>query len=75
MPIILKNYNDAIVDYTYCIELEKEFPEALYNRGLVYISQNQLSSGCKDMSKAGEQGVDNAYRVIYKHCQQYTQAK
>lgn len=65
---LLKNYTEAINDYTVCIRSEYEFPEALYNRGLLYIYLNKFTEGCSDLSKSGELGVDNAYRVIYKYC-------
>ncbi len=64
----LKNYNKAIEDYTYCIEHSDEFADALYNRGLIRLYLNQYTLGCKDLSLAGEKGIDNAYRVIYKYC-------
>lgn len=67
---LLKNYAAAIDDYTHCINSEYEFPQALYNRGLLHIYLNRNSEGCSDLSKAGELGIDNAYRVIYKYCKE-----
>jgi tetratricopeptide (TPR) repeat protein len=65
---ILKNYGAALVDFTSCIDSDQIVPEAMYNRGLINIYLNKYSEGCSDLSKAGEMGIDNAYRVIFKYC-------
>ena len=38
--------------------------EAYYNRGLLYYSQGDKKSAAKDLSKAGELGLYDAYSVI-----------
>jgi tetratricopeptide (TPR) repeat protein len=65
---LLKNYGDAINDFSRCINSDDSFADALYNRGLLYIYINKYTEGCQDLSKAGEMGINNAYRVIYKYC-------
>lgn len=65
----LKNYLGAINDYTKIIQSHpNDSPNAYYNRGLarIYFKQRQL--GCKDLSKAGEQGELDAYEVIKDYC-------
>ena len=42
--------------------------EAYYNRGLVLIFLKDREKGCIDLSRAGELGVAEAYRVISKYC-------
>lgn len=77
----LKNYQDAIADLDRAIELHpNDFPKAYYYRGLAKISlsetKNWLSklitdektSGCEDLSKAGQLGYDYAYKVIKERC-------
>jgi len=35
---------------------------------LIYIYLNDLKNGCKDISKAGELGINDAYVVFHKYC-------
>ncbi|WP_300286272.1 tetratricopeptide repeat protein [uncultured Alistipes sp.] len=55
---------EAIEDYTRAIGLNPSFGEAYYNRGLVQIYLKDTRKGCLDMSKAGELGVSEAYKVL-----------
>ena len=55
---------EAIEDYTRAIELNPSFGEAYYNRGLIQIYLKDTRKGCLDMSKAGELGVADAYKVL-----------
>ena len=57
---------EAYDDYTKAIELNPEFGEAYYNRGLVQIFMKNTRKGCLDLSKAGELGIENAYEAL-KH--------
>ena len=63
-----KNYNGAIEDYNKAILLEPKFAEAYFNRGLTYIHLQKTNKGCIDLSRAGELGIDKAYRVIKIYC-------
>jgi tetratricopeptide (TPR) repeat protein len=65
----LKNYLGAINDYTIIIQSNpNDSPNAYFNRGLARIYFKQIQLGCKDLSKAGEQGNLDAYEVIKEHC-------
>lgn len=55
---------EALEDYTRAIALNPLFGEAYYNRGLIQIYLKDTRKGCLDMSKAGELGVAEAYRVL-----------
>jgi len=55
---------EAIEDYTRAIELNPSFGEAYYNRGLIQIYLKDTRKGCLDMSKAGELGIQQAYKVL-----------
>jgi tetratricopeptide (TPR) repeat protein len=55
---------EAFDDYTRAIELNPSFAEAYYNRGLVQIYMKDTRKGCLDISKAGELGIEQAYRVL-----------
>jgi len=58
----------AIQFYTKALERYAWIPEAYYNRGLAQIYLKEKEKGCMDLSKAGELGVQDAYRVIKKYC-------
>jgi tetratricopeptide (TPR) repeat protein len=63
-----EKYFQAIEEYNKAIAIEPEFAEAYYNRGLVKILLNDVEGGAKDLSKAGELGIENAYNVIKRYC-------
>jgi tetratricopeptide (TPR) repeat protein len=65
-----KDFLSAITNLTKAIEIEPKFAEAYYNRGLTYIYVQKKEEGCTDLSKAGELGVQRAYEVIKKFCNQ-----
>jgi tetratricopeptide (TPR) repeat protein len=61
-------YDKALADFTAAIGFRENFAEALYNRGLIYILKNETIRGCEDLSRAGELGITDAYRVIKRYC-------
>jgi tetratricopeptide (TPR) repeat protein len=63
-----EKYFQAIEEYNKAITIEPEFAEAYYNRGLVKILMNDVEGGAKDLSKAGELGIEAAYNVIKRYC-------
>ena len=44
--------------------------DAYFNRGLVLVYLKDKEKGCIDLSRAGELGVDDAYVVISKYCEE-----
>ena len=44
--------------------------DAYFNRGLVLIYLKDREKGCIDLSRAGELGVQEAYSVINKYCEE-----
>jgi tetratricopeptide (TPR) repeat protein len=58
----IENYNKAIELYPY-------MGDAYFNRGLVLIYLKDKEKGCIDLSRAGELGVQDAYGVIKKYCE------
>jgi tetratricopeptide (TPR) repeat protein len=64
----LKDYTGAIQDYTLAIEQEPMLAEAYFNRALTLIYLNDSRSACEDLSKAGELGLEQAYKVIKQYC-------
>jgi len=62
------NYRDAVKSFSQAIRDKPNFPEAFYNRGLVYILLNEKQKGCEDLSRAGELGILDSYRVMKRYC-------
>ena len=58
----IENYNRAIELYPY-------MADAYFNRGLVLIYLRDKEKGCIDLSRAGELGVQDAYGVSKKSCE------
>ena len=58
----IENYSKAIALYPY-------MGDAYFNRGLVLIYLKDKEKGCIDLSRAGELGVQDAYSVIKKYCE------
>lgn len=61
---------NSIENYTKAIELYPLMGDAYFNRGLVLIYLKDKEKGCIDLSRAGELGVQDAYSVIKKYCEQ-----
>ncbi len=56
-------------DYNKLIEINPKFGEAYYGRGLAnLLGLGEKDSGCLDLSKAGEMGVNAAYQYIKEYC-------
>ena len=60
---------NSIDSYTKAIELYPYMGDAYFNRGLVLIYLKDREKGCIDLSRAGELGVQDAYGVIKKYCE------
>ena len=60
----------SIESYSKAISLYPMMGDAYFNRGLVLIYVKDKEKGCIDLSKAGELGVEDAYGVIAKFCEQ-----
>jgi len=61
-------FRKALDDFSKAILCLSDFAEAYYNRGLISILLNENLSGCEDLSRAGELGILDAYRVIKRTC-------
>ena len=60
---------NSIENYTKAISLYPYMGDAYFNRGLVLIYLKDKEKGCIDLSRAGELGVQDAYGVIKKYCE------
>ena len=50
------------------IKLQPNLAEAYYNRALTLLYLDEIKLACKDLSKAGELGITEAYNVIKRYC-------
>ncbi len=64
-----KDYQAAIADYDKAIALQPNMAEAYYNRGLVYTFIEKRDIGMKDMSRAGELGLHQAYSILKRNAE------
>lgn len=62
-----KDYSKAIDLYQKAIQMNGNLAEAYYNLGLVRIFNNNRTQGIKDLSKAGELGLYDAYSIIKRY--------
>jgi hypothetical protein len=60
----------AVSDLDKAIALDPGFADAFYNKGLILIYLDLKTVGCGDMSTAGELGIQNAYHVMKRYCNQ-----
>ena len=61
---------EAIESYDKAIRLYPWLASAYFNRGLVLIYLKDKEKGCIDLSRAGELGVEDAYSVIGRYCEE-----
>ena len=61
---------ESVDSYTTAISLYPYMGDAYFNRGLVLVYLKDKEKGCIDLSRAGELGVDDAYVVISKYCEE-----
>lgn len=61
-------FDESVDAYTKALKVKSEFPEALYNRGVTYLYLENEKKACNDFSKAGELGIEEAYKLVRKYC-------
>ncbi|MFH1161535.1 MAG: tetratricopeptide repeat protein [bacterium] len=64
----LGEYDDALSDFLQALNNNPQLGEAHYNIGLIYLLKQNTEQGCEHLSKAGELGVADAYKVMKRHC-------
>jgi len=60
----MQEFNKAVDDYTKAIQYDHNLAEAYYNRALTLLYLDKKSQAIKDLSKAGELGIQEAYVVL-----------
>lgn len=66
----LHDYDGALADLNKALDIESDFAEAYFNRGLTKIYLDDVEGGAMDLSKAGELGLQDAYNIIKRYCNQ-----
>ena len=66
--IAINKTQEAIIDCNTALKYDKEFSRAYYAKGIAYISIDDIENGCKNLSKAGELGLEEAYELIKEYC-------
>jgi tetratricopeptide (TPR) repeat protein len=62
----LRDFRSAISHYTRAIEIDSNFAEAYFNRGLIHLFTGEDTKGMSDLSKAGELGMYKVYNLIQR---------
>lgn len=60
----MQEFNKAVDDYTMALQFDPNLAEAYYNRALTLLYLDKKSPAVKDLSKAGELGIQEAYVVL-----------
>lgn len=61
-------FEEAIEAYSKVIKINDQFAEAYFNRGVTYLYLKNNKKACNDFSKAGELGIQEAYKMVKKYC-------
>jgi len=64
----LGRYQEALTDFLQAIHHDPQLGEAYYNAGLIFLLNQHPAEGCEHLSKAGELGVADAYKVMKRYC-------
>ena len=68
MHINLKNYSDAMDDYSRSIEKSVFLKTSYGNRGFLKEIMNDKEGACSDWKKGGELGNEKAFSAFENHC-------
>jgi tetratricopeptide (TPR) repeat protein len=64
----MKDFEEAMDDFDKAIKENNSLGEAYFNKGLVLLYLKKHEEGCKNISKSGELGIEEAYNVIKRYC-------
>lgn len=63
-----KRFQEALNIFNKAISIDKDNGRAFYYRGMTKINLKDKPGGCQDLSKAGELGIEDAYKMIKLNC-------
>jgi protein O-mannosyl-transferase len=64
----LKEYKEAIDDFTIALKLDPKSAESLFYRGISFYNYNQKDNACNDLKQASSLGYINANQYINAYC-------
>lgn len=67
LKVQLSDYPGAVSAFSTALEIEPQFPDAYFGRGVALILDGKTAEGLSDLSKAGEYGLYSAYNLIKKY--------
>ena len=62
-------YREATAAYTKAIELNRDYAEAYYNRGLLHVMNYNPSLGCSDLQRSRSLGFPKSKKVMASFCE------
>lgn len=65
---LMGEYTPAVIDYNKALAISPQVSEYIFYRGLARILKNDTMSGCKDLKKSVEMGVDKATNLLNSLC-------
>lgn len=65
---LLKNYKEAINDFTRAIEIKPDYSDAYLGRGSSKLELRDLQGACSDWKKAADLGNKKAVTLILRYC-------
>ncbi|UPT66000.1 MAG: hypothetical protein M0D57_16065 [Sphingobacteriales bacterium JAD_PAG50586_3] len=65
---LMGEYTPAVIDYNKALALSPQVSDYIFYRGLARILKNDTMSGCKDLKKSAEMGVDPANNLLKYLC-------
>jgi len=66
--LYLKQFENAIKDFDFCISKKFDLSDVYFNRGLAYGSDSFINQACMDLKKAKELGNQDASKYITEYC-------
>lgn len=66
--LLFGEYTPAVIDYNKAITLNPVAADYLFNRGMARLLKNDNMSGCRDIKKSLEMGVDKAGPILDNFC-------
>lgn len=69
--ILNGDYKKAIDQYNKALQLQPDYPEAIYNRGIAYILASNMEKGCNDLQISIDKGLHLGVDKMKFICPQY----
>jgi tetratricopeptide (TPR) repeat protein len=64
----MNDFEGAVVDFSQAMELNPEYVDAYYNRGIAYFQLKEYQMACQDWEKASSMGSTLARTALQQYC-------